>query len=112
MFAKRVMVSCCLLISIAGTASAADTEVSGRVILDGAPLAAGKITCHLENGEFIGSVIKDGEYHFDKVHVPTGSFKVTIEGDGVPAKYGHEKTTPLSIKVMEGANVFSFDLTK
>jgi hypothetical protein len=109
---KRLLATACLLTLAAGTASAADTKVSGRVTLDGTPLAAGKLTCYLENGEFVGTVVKDGEFAFDKVRLPAGSFTVTIEGNGVPAKYGRENASSLSIKVVEGANLFNFELLK
>ena len=112
MFTKRVFGVCCLLISIAGTAAAADNQVSGNVILNGTRIGSGKITLYLKSGEFVGTVINDGRYSFTKVRVSPGSFNVTIEGDGVPAKYGHEKATPLRVEVKAGENTFDFELVK
>jgi hypothetical protein len=112
MFVKQVIVFFCLLFSIAGTAAAADNQISGNVILNGAPIGSGIITLYLKNGEFVGTVINDGRYSFTKVQVPPGSFNVTVEGKGNPEKYSLQNATPLKVEVVAGDNHFDFNLAK
>jgi hypothetical protein len=94
---------------LAGHASARadDVRASGNVALNGKPLAEGKVTFHLDNGQFVGSKVKDGKYLVDRL--PVGTHKVTVEGQGVHAKYGSEATTPLQVKIVEKGE-FHFDL--
>jgi hypothetical protein len=99
------------LLMTAAPAFAADAQVSGRVIVSGVPLGAGKVVLYLGTGEFLGTNVgKDGSYAFQKLPVPTGTYTVAIEGKGVPAQYQDEKVTPLRIEVREGENTFDFDL--
>lgn len=88
-------------------ARAADAQVTGTVTLNGKPIAEGKVTFHLANDQFVGSKIKDGRYLIERV--PVGTRKVTIEGKGVPAKYGSEETSPLTAEVKKGAEI-NFEL--
>lgn len=78
------------------------------VTVGGKPLSAGKITFHRDNGQFLGSKLKDGKYTIDRV--PAGTLKVTVEGKGVGAAYTFENTTPLVVEVKEGAANFDFNL--
>jgi hypothetical protein len=57
---------------------AADLKVSGNINLDGKLIAEGKVTFHFENGQFMGSKVKDGKYTVDRL--PPGKYKVTVEG--------------------------------
>lgn len=99
------------LLMAATPAFAADAQVSGRVVIAGVPLGAGKVVLYLGTGEFLGTNVgKDGLYSFQKLSVPTGTYTVAIEGKGVPAKYRDEKLSPLRIEVREGVNSFYFDL--
>jgi hypothetical protein len=91
----------------AAPARAADAQVMGTVTLNGKPIAEGKVTFHLANDQFVGSKIKDGRYLIERV--PVGTRKVTIEGKGVPAKYGSEETSSLTAEVKKGAEI-NFDL--
>jgi len=92
----------------AGTAEA--IAATGKITLDGKPLANGKITLHREDGLFIGSKVKDGKYAID--YVPAGRFIVTFEGQGVPAKYGDEKASGLVVMVTTVDKiVFDFNLS-
>jgi hypothetical protein len=91
----------------ASPARAADAQVMGMVTLDGKPIAEGKVTFHLANDQFVGSKIKDGRYLIERV--PVGARKVTIEGKGIPAKYGSEETSSLTAEVKKGAEI-NFDL--
>ena len=112
MLAQRALGMCCILLSITATASAADTQVRGNISLAGEPLKSGKLTLYLQNGEFVGTAVNNGRYSFSKVQVPTGTFSATIEGEGVPAKYGHQNATPLRIEIKAGENQFDFVLAR
>ena len=87
---------------------AADSKVTGKVwlVVAGKPLASGRIFFHLNNGQFVGSKVKDGDYSIDRV--PVGTHKVTVEGQGVPEKYAAEDTSGLTVEVTEGT--FTFDV--
>ncbi len=102
-----VVATCALFLSSTPAAMAADVKVSGRVSVSGTPLAAGKVTFHLD-GQFVGSKIKDGKYTVN--WVPVGTYRVTFEGKGVPAKYASDDNSPLTVEVKESVNVFEFEL--
>ena len=112
MYPKRfllavVVATCGLLLASAPAAMADDAKVNGSITVGGAPLAAGKVTFHLDD-QFVGSKVKDGKYTVNRV--PVGKYKVTIEGKGVPAKFTSDDITPLRVEVKEGTNTFDFDL--
>lgn len=93
------------------SAAAEACEVTGVITLDGQPLASGKITLHRENGQFVGSKIKDGKYAINLA--PAEILRVTFEGDGVPARYASDETTPLFVTLVSGnKNVMNFELKK
>jgi hypothetical protein len=102
--------ACGLFLLSATPALGDDGKVAGRVTFEGKPLPAGKITFHFDNGQFVGSRIKDAKYAVDRV--PVGTWKVTIEGAGVPVKYSSEATTPLKVEVMKGMSVLDFVLAR
>jgi hypothetical protein len=89
--------------------AAADGEVTGTIRIDGKQLVGGKITFYQENGQFIGSKIKDGKYKIDRV--PARNLRVTVEGKGVPLKYTSDETSGLVVEVVEGGpTVIDLDL--
>ena len=62
---------------------AAESSATGTIAMAGKPLATGKITFHRDNGQFVGSKIKDGKYSIDSL--PIGTMRVTIwRGGGDP----------------------------
>src|SRR4051794_10458973 len=68
--------------------------ISGKVTLDGQPVAKGRINFHPEKGRGAASApIRDGTYATKGGLV--GKFKVTVEADRVPKQYTDPKTTPL-----------------
>lgn len=83
-------------------------KASGRILVSGKPLAAGKITLYRGDGQFAGCKIKEGHFKIDVI--PSGEFTVVIEGATVPPKYGHEDKSPLRIQIKEGANQFDLDV--
>jgi hypothetical protein len=100
--------ACGLLVVLAPPAPAADVKASGTVTFKGVPLPAGKITFYLDNGQFVGSKVKDGKYTVDRL--PAGTWKVAVEGKGLPRAYAAEETSPLKVEVKEGPATFNFDL--
>jgi hypothetical protein len=87
-------------------------SVSGRVILDGVPLAEGKLLLH-KPGEkekaTIQTPIKGGKFMVEMV--ATGKYAVTIQGAGVPARYTSPDVSGLMVEVNTGNTVFEFSLT-
>jgi hypothetical protein len=101
-----VVAACGLLMLPPSSVLAADSKVTGKVVVAGKPLASGRIFFHLNNGQFVGSKVKDGDYSIDRV--PVGTRKVTVEGQGVPEKYAAEDTSGLTVEVKE--DTFTFDV--
>ncbi len=97
-----------ILLAASAPLVAAESKGSGTVTMAGKPLATGKITFHRDNGQFVGSKIKDGKYSID--NLPVGTMKVAIEGQGVPLKFGSEETTGLSVQAKEDRSVFDFNI--
>ncbi len=54
-------------------------------------------------------MIRDGKYAIDRA--PVGARKVTVEGNGVPANYTLDETSPLTADVKDGDGTADFDLT-
>jgi hypothetical protein len=102
--------ACGLLVASPSPVAAADGKVTGRVVMRGKPVLSGRVIFHLDNGQFVGSNIKDGKYAVDRV--PVGTRKVTIEGEFVPATYGAEDTSPLKVEVREGPCTFDFSMQR
>ena len=97
-----VLSAACLVLLSAASVSAADEKlatVGGKVIFNGKPLTDATITFHLEDGQFVGSKIKDGKFLVDRV--PYGTWKVTIESRkaGLPAKFVSPETSGMKIEV-------------
>jgi hypothetical protein len=102
--------ACGLLVLSTSPSLAADGKVTGKVSLNGKPLASGRIIFHLGNGQFVGSKVANGDYAIDRV--PVGTRKVTVEGDGVPVSYSFEDKSSIVVEVKEGTAMFDFDLRK
>jgi len=99
-----------LLVLSPSPVMAADAKVTGKLYVDDKPLATGKVFFHLDNGQFVGSKVKSGKYTIDRV--PVGTRKITVEGDGVPAKYASEDTSSLTVEVQKGTNNWDIRLQK
>jgi hypothetical protein len=100
------VVTACALV-VASAAPAADAKVNGLVTMRGKPVT-GKITFHVDD-QFVGAKV-DADGRFQVKRVATGTYKVTIEGKGVPEKYTAEGLTQLTVDVKEGGNTFDFEL--
>ena len=93
---------------------AADEElatVGGKVMHNGKPLADAVITFHLDDGQFVGGRIKDGQFRVDRV--PAGTWKATIDSKKValPAKFASPETFALLVEVKKGTIAVNFMLT-
>jgi hypothetical protein len=103
-----VTTACSLLLVSPSAVHAADGKVTGKVTVAGKPLASGRIIFHLDDGQFVGSKVKNGDYTIDRV--PVGTRKVTVEGKGVPDKYADEETSGLKLEVKEGVNTIDINI--
>ena len=88
-----------LLTTMVPAVATADGLVTGTITVDGKPLEKGKIAFHQRDGQFVGSIVKNGRYSIPRV--PVGELTVTIEGKGVPAKYGSEDQTWFRVRIVE-----------
>src|SRR5262245_36987975 len=89
-------------------------EVSGRVTLNGKPLAEARVIVHLGDGQFVGGK-SDDEGKFKIARVPAGTHKVTVEmlpasKVRLPDRYTLEEQTGLRLEVKKGANEIDLDL--
>lgn len=116
MIALRYLILVVVVVMVSGLLSnppaAADeptATVTGTVALKGVPLSKGTIVFHLDRDSFIGARIKDGRFAIGTTPAPS-SCKVTVEGDGVPAKYRAESTTPLQAGFRKGVVAHVFEV--
>ena len=104
---RRAVLLLAALSPLSSTAVAGDGKVSGLVTHRGKPVEAAAIYFHIGGGEFVGAKIKaDGKYAVSRV--PEGTWTVTVEGKGVPAKYATEAASALKVEVKGGK--LAFDL--
>ena len=97
-----------LVIATSTPVATAQSKVGGRVMVGGQPFAAAKITLHRADGQFYGSMIKDGRYVMD--FVPAGRMKITVEGKGVPGRFASAETSPLVFELRDSTNQFDIEL--
>ena len=85
-------------------------SVEGQVNLNGKPLSGGRIFFHLGDGAFFGAKIdKHGKFKMNQV--PVGRRPVTVESEGVPARFTSEEATALQAELKNGQNIFNFELS-
>jgi len=105
-----------LLIALVFSHASAATEeketgsVEGKITLDGKPLVKGKVAFHPEKGKAVEVDVKDGAY--SAKGVPTGNLRVTIKGEGVPAKFSDKDKTTLRYNMVKGENKVDLRLEK
>ena len=102
------IVLCGLFVVAQPSLAMAESKASGRITINGKPVADGRVTFHLPNGQFAGSKIVEGKFAVDQM--PVGTLKVTVEGTGVPAKYTSEETSALTVQTKVGTAIFDFNL--
>jgi hypothetical protein len=94
-------------------------QVSGKLTLEGKPVAGGYfVTLIADDGKKFSSAInKVGEFQF-KTPIPAGDYRVAIEpiptekGVALPARYASEATSGLSIRVQAGKSLVNLELVK
>lgn len=85
-------------------------KVQVRVIVDGKPIDKGRIFFYRDTNNFVGTHLNDeGKGIVDRIFV--GDYVITVEGDGIPAKYSQVEASALRVKIAAGANEFNFELT-
>jgi hypothetical protein len=99
-----------LLANHPAAADEASSTVKGTVTLEGKPLASGRIFFHLKNDQFVGGKIKNGEYSVERV--PAGKWRITVEGEGVPAKYSSDEKAILEVEVVANPGAYDIKLAK
>src|SRR5262249_22097257 len=77
--------------------------IDGKVMLDGKPLAKGRVTLWGAGDKSYSADVTDGSYKLTKV--PVGEYKVTVSGAGVPASYRDGKTSGITTTVHKGGNL-------
>jgi hypothetical protein len=90
---------------LAGQTVVADepiATVKGVVTHNGKPVEKGRIFFHLDKDQFVGAKIKDGRFAVERV--PVGSWRITVEGQGVPGIYQAEERTPLRAEIRKEPN--------
>jgi hypothetical protein len=97
-----------LLPSHPAAADEASSAVKGKVTLEGKPLASGRIIFHLKNDQFVGAKIKDGEYSVERV--PAGTWRIMVEGQGVPWRYNSDEKSGLQVEVVANAAPGAYDI--
>lgn len=80
--------------------------VRGKITVDGKPIDVGKVFFFIDENQFVGAKVKDGEFKVDRV--PVGAHVVAIEFMDVPSKYFDK--SQLRVEVKMGTNVVNFDL--
>ena len=110
-FLVALIVFAVLGLSHVPCADAGDAKLDGKIVVDNKPLPAGKVTFHAATGQFVGCLVqKDGSYTIDRV--PAGTYKITIEGKGVPPRYSLPETTALTLEVKDGKHTHDIVLAK
>jgi hypothetical protein len=97
-----------LMTACPGSADEPRPAIDGNISIDGKPMARGRIIFYLDDDQFVGVKVKDGAFKIARV--PEGTWRVGIEGEGVPAKHASEETTGLTVQVRAGKNTFDFSL--
>lgn len=96
-------------------AAVGGAKLSGKVTLDGKPLANGMVTIHRgKKTVSTTGVAPNGTYSLvGKLpggRVSAGSYSVSISGKSVPEKYSAREKSPLRVQLQPGENIFDFDL--
>jgi hypothetical protein len=99
-----------LLLALAAGAPAAEKtgSLTGKVTLNGKPLAKGKVSFHPAKGKAVTADVQDGSY--SAKGVPVGKLRVTVEGKDVPKKFSSPDTSGLVAEVTEGVTTLDINL--
>src|SRR5262245_60838425 len=102
------LLAICLFTLAPWTTQAADdaARMSGRVTLDGVPLAEAKLLLRRagdKEKKTVETPIKAGLLAIERVAI--GKYDVAIQGAGVPAKYASLDVSALKAEIKAGMNV-------
>jgi hypothetical protein len=96
-------------------------DVAGKLLFEGNAVAGGYFVTLVAAGgkKFSSAIQKDGSFQF-KTPIPHGEYIVvvepipgeTIKGPALPARYGAEGTSGLSIRVQTGKQQLELNLVK
>jgi hypothetical protein len=107
--AVRLLPLCALLMAYAtATAQDAPASAEGKVTVNGKPLAQGRIFFHVGKGQFVGCIVKDGNYKVERL--PVGKLPVTVEFPGALPQYLDEKKSGLFFEAAAGSATYDIDL--
>ena len=85
-------------------------SIEGNVTFDGKRVAKGKVSFHPAAGKAVTAEIKAGA--FSAPAVPAGELRITVEGKGIPPKYGDKAASGLAFTAKSGKQKFDIALTK
>jgi hypothetical protein len=96
-------------------------QIAGKLIFEGKPVAGGYFVTLVaaDSKKFSSALQKDGSFQF-KTPIPSGEYRIavepipgeTIKGPALPARYGAEGTSGLSIRVQAGKQQLELELVK
>lgn len=87
----------------------AKVSLNGTITVSGRPLESGRILFYDDEGQIFGAVVgKHGVYSIKRPGI--GQHKITIDGEGIPAKFSAIAETVLRFDIRDAANVCNFDL--
>ncbi len=87
-------------------------SVSGKVLVDGKPAAAGKVIFHPEEGKSTSTDLKE-DGTFELKALKPGKYTLTVEaGPAVPLKYSDPTKSGLQVVVLSGKNSHDIELSK
>lgn len=96
------------------TVARRQTEVSGKVTMKGQPLSGAQVTFVGQDTQIkFGKTDEEGRFQLapnDRPGNVSGPYRVTVEGDGVSAKFSDPNKTALTVEILPGENVFEFSL--
>lgn len=84
-----------------------DAHATGNVSINGTPLDEGELCLHSDSGPIFGARIAKGQFQIPRV--PAGDYRVTIEGNGVRARYSGANSE-LRVEIKGKANQLDFTL--
>jgi hypothetical protein len=83
-------------------------SIQGTIKFGLYPLPKGRLSLHAAGAPPRTARIKDGGFAMDRV--APGTFRVSIDAEGIPKRYAEPATSGLSVRVKEGRNAIRFDL--
>lgn len=81
--------------------------VTGNIVVDGVPLASGKVIFHPQKHDAVEAEVKDGAF---SAKIPVGEMAVTFDFERVPTRFQSAATTPLRASITRGKNNLAFEL--